>query len=346
MKRLVEEIREALPAMLARDAQGPGLADVAKALGASLPDVRAAAAEAKADPSIGIVVVRYSGNKRHLRLAGVGFAARERVCPVCDALFRLEGKSVRKWCTRACSMKARWADTAKRGQMLASCAVATERRRQSSREAALRRFADPEQRAEVGRKSKARWADPNKRQEMIAALTVAQRKPELSVARSERSRRRWQDPETKERMIQGNRRYHSAPEVRAEQSRRSKERWADEQYREEMRVKLSAAQVKNAAEQSDRLRARWADPDTRPRMLAGVAASAEARRGRRLSDEHKAKLVAAARSRNGPSQDTRERMAKAARKRWSDPEKRQRAMAGARVGGIKRRGKPQRRKRL
>lgn len=313
MKRLVDEIRDVLPELLAADPHGPGVSQIVARLKASPADVRSAFDQVRQEPSLGMVVVRYSGRRLHLRLKGVGFAARDRVCPHCCVLFEVrDGGAKQRFCSRSCGLKAAWQSPATRATLMRGAAkksalAQTPQARAKMREA----LRTPEARKQRSEQSKKNWRDPAIRQHMIAALSASGRRPEIIEARRQKMKEIWDDPEKREQLIANARRTKSTPESRARQSARSKELWADPEKRAQMTANLTDSHRRRASQTSEIAKARWADPATRERMVAGAKKSGEKRRGMK----------------HGPrSEEYRRAQSDRAKAAWANPETRQKLL--------------------
>ncbi len=132
----------------------------------------------------------------------------------------------------------------------------------------------PEYRAKSQAASQAKWQDPAFRQKVTDGVTLA-----------------WQDPEHRARMGEISKGINARPEVSA----KIRQSLADREFSQETRDKISANARRNNADagtkaaQSAAAKRRWDNPEYRRRQC-------ESHRGKKTSDETRAKLSAASRS--------------------------------------------------
>ena len=209
--------------------------------------------------------------------------------------------------------------------------------------------------AKISQASKRNWADPEYRAKQHAALVLKFQKPEIHENMSRAHKGKPLSPRNKAAVIAALR----TPAVRAKISQASKRNWADPEFRARHSVAQSAAlkgvpfspehkaalskarkgkpyspehrashvtamgrpEVREKISQA--ARRNWIDPEYREKNLKALKAMSKAHLGVPLTAEHKAAISA---GRQTP--EAREKIRRASKRNWADPEYREKTLKG------------------
>lgn len=161
--------------------------------------------------------------------------------------------------------------------------------------------------------------------------------PDLEALRLSRMRMTWQNPELRAAVSSHLKEVFATPQQKARRSEAAKKMWATPSSREKISKSLSAAYSTDAARAalSERGRVMHSDPKFKDRHAAATSAacqkpSEKARRSADMTRQWADHEISSRRAAKMSSGAVREKMSKSAKARWTDPVKREAALAANR----------------
>lgn len=274
MRRVTDEILEALPYMMRLYPQGPSAKEIADHCGLTVALAMKKAREI--DKEGRALFLRYGGARTFHLVPRDHLRGRQTACGWCRLVFVRSANQRRReaFCSMRCAALRNRADPKKEARrvagMRASYANRTRKRRDTSY------LNDPGYRARQSERSLAMWADPAKKAVLCAALQPSRATAERKAASAQRLRDMWADPVMREKLIAGAKR-PKPPHVMEAARAASRAKWADPEWRAGRGAEILAAL-------HERNRSRTNTPEHQAALMAGLALSYAKRRERRLAE--------------------------------------------------------------
>lgn len=256
---LADEILAALPQLLKTHIDGPGLADIAKHIGADMPSVRRAAFQLNSDARANLMRRLHSREQFLIPVRRYSRDLGYRYCAHCQSTFAVVHKSKRRCCSRGCGIAWSWSRPGVKERRSAGIKLAhsTPEARERLDVHNRRRWSKPGERERLSEQNRRQWADPVKKALRAQSIAAVNGSPEMRLLYSNLRKQWWKDPQMRERMVAAAKRAKNTPEFKAYFSELCRKRWRDPAWRKKwlLAVRRNAAKAGRASQAKRRERA-------------------------------------------------------------------------------------------